>query len=65
MAELPKDEISVSSAFLLNLYNSIRGGVIKMKKIVSPIDDVFENLLVGAFVISLILLIVMYLVRYL
>jgi hypothetical protein len=36
-----------------------------MKKFVSPIDDVFENLLVGAFVISLIFLMVMFLVRYL
>jgi hypothetical protein len=36
-----------------------------MRKFVSHIDDVFENFLVVTFVISLILLIVMYLVRYL
>jgi hypothetical protein len=36
-----------------------------MRKFESHINDVFDNLLVGSFVISLILLIVMHIVRYL
>jgi hypothetical protein len=64
MAELPKDETLVSSAFLLNLFNK-RKGIIKMRNFVSYTDEVFENLIVGAFVTLTILLMVMFLVRYL
>jgi hypothetical protein len=56
MAEVPKDETSVSSAFFIELIQfNKRKGVIKMRKFVSHID-VFENLLAGAFVISFLLI---------
>jgi hypothetical protein len=64
MAGLPKDKTLVSSAFLLNLFDK-RKGVIKMRNFVSFTDDVFENFIVGAFVTLTILLMVMFLVRYL
>jgi len=64
MAELPKDETLVSSAFLLNLFNK-RKGAIKMRNFVSFTDEVFENFIMGSFVTLTILLMLMFLIRYL